>query len=173
MKHGWKKIFRLMIIWGGYELMCQSQYIDDMGTNNSWFNEKLQGSIRKYRFYKRAIVRNLHLVNDSNVTESNPGQIGPGDWVRVRSRNEINKTLNRFRNTRGCTFFPEMYNFCGGKYKVLKEVEHFFDESKHKMLKCSGILLLEECYCSGAVTYLGRCNRNCLLFWQANWLERL
>jgi hypothetical protein len=153
--------------------MCQSQYIEEIGKKNTWFNEKLQYSIRKYRYYKRAIARNLHLVTDGENAQILPDQIQPGDVVRVRSKEGINKTLNRFRNTRGCTFFPEMYRYCGQEYKVLKKVEHFFDEANHKMLKCNGIFLLENSYCQGTVIYVGECNRNCLLFWHVSWLEKV
>ncbi len=154
--------------------MCQLQYIDELGQDNTWVNEKLQYSIRKFRYYKRVIIRNLHPVDNANKTlQLNSDQIHPGEMVRVRSKFEINKALNRFNNTRGCIFLPEMYNHCGKEYRVFKKVDYFFDEYKQKMSKCNGIFLLEGCYCNGTATYLGKCDRNCFLFWQASWLEKV
>jgi len=154
--------------------MCQLQFIDEIGQKNTWFNDKLQYSIRKLRWYKKKILLSLHAVNNaSKISQLNQEQIQPGDRVRVRSKAEIKRTLNRLRKTGGCTFLPEMYNHCGKEYKVFKKVDHFFDESKQDMRKCNNILLLEGSYCSGSTAYLKPCARNCFFFWQTSWLEKI
>ena len=155
-------------------MMCQLQYVDEMGEKNTWLNDKLQYLIRKFRWYKRRISQSLHRVeNTSNISQFNQAQIQPGDTVRVRSRAEIKRTLNRFRKTRGCTFQLGMYEHCGKEYKVLKRVDNFFDEAKQKMCKCNGIFLLEGACCTGATAYLAPCDRNCFFFWQSSWLEKV
>jgi hypothetical protein len=153
--------------------MCKSLDIDEMVYRNTWANDKLQQLIRKFRYCRRVITRNIRPNNEAGITPEDPDLAKPGDRVRVRSREEIKRTMNRLGKTRGCTFLPEMFNHCGKEFKVLKKVEHFFDESTHKMVKCSGILLLEGCYCTGTGTYTGRCDRNCFLFWCDNWLEKI
>ena len=154
--------------------MCQLQYVDEMGEKNTWLNDKVQFSIRKFRWYRKRILQSLHRVeNTSNISQLNQAQIQPGDTVRVRSKPEIKRTLNRFRKTRGCTFQLGMYEHCGKEYKVLKKVSYFFDEAKQKMCKCNDIFLLEGACCTGKTAYLAPCGRNCFFFWQSSWLEKV
>ena len=40
---------------------CQLQLIDEIGEKNNWFNEKLQFSIRKFRFYQRKFISVPHI----------------------------------------------------------------------------------------------------------------
>jgi hypothetical protein len=47
---------------------------------------------------------------------------------------EIAATLNR-QNTQGCSFAPEMAQFCGTTQKVLKPVERFVDERDMRIKK--------------------------------------
>lgn len=154
--------------------MCQLQFIDEIEQKNSWLNDKLQFSIRKFRWYKRIIFRNRYSANSmSKISRVDPDQIRLGDMVRVRSETEIRQTLDGLRKTRGCTFQTEMFNHCGKEYRVFKEVGYFFDESKQKICKCNDIFLLEGSYCNGKTAYLHPCNRNCFYFWQTSWLEKV
>lgn len=154
--------------------MCQLQYIDEIGQKNSWFNDKLQYSIRKLRWYKKTISRNRHRPhNAGTIPYLSPDEIQPGDLVRIRSKAEIEQTLDGLRKTRGCTFQTAMYNHCGKQYRVFKKVNYFFDEAKQKTCKCNGIFLLEGTYCNGKTAYLRPCARNCFYFWQVSWLEKI
>ena len=154
--------------------MCQLQFIDEIGQNNTWLNEKQQYIIRKFRWYKKKILLSLHVKkNVSRISKSNLEQIKKGDLVRVRSKVEVKQTLDRFRKTRGCTFQKEMYTHCGKEYRVFKKVEHFFDETRQEMRKCNDTYLLEGCYCRGSTAYLRQCARNCFFFWQSSWLGKV
>ena len=42
-----------------------------------------------------------------------------GQWVEVRSREEILATLNERSCLDGMPFMPEMLEFCGRRYRVL------------------------------------------------------
>ncbi|MGC8495450.1 MAG: hypothetical protein ACP5SH_27380, partial [Syntrophobacteraceae bacterium] len=55
-------------------------------------------------------------------------QLKPGDVVRVRSRDEIEATLNHWRQLKGCAFMPEMAPWCSTTQRVLKRMERFVDE---------------------------------------------
>jgi hypothetical protein len=93
-----------------------------------------------------------------------------GDLVRVRSLEEIQGTLNRFKELKGCAFLEEMKQYCGSTQRVVKVMERFLDERDYQVKKTRGIVLLEGVYCQGTPVF-GRCDRSCLLFWREEWLE--
>ena len=95
-----------------------------------------------------------------------------GDIVRVRSREEIQSTLDPFNMLKGCTFFHEMFDYCGTDQKVFKVMRNFMDERDYKYKKTRGIILLENNFCSGRSAF-GECDRCCFLFWREEWLEKL
>ena len=95
-----------------------------------------------------------------------------GDWVRVRSREEIEATLNSWRQLRGCAFMREMLPYCGTVQRVLKPMERFVDERDLRAKKSRGIVLLEGVNCGGTAEF-GRCDRNCFVFWREEWLEKI
>jgi hypothetical protein len=95
-----------------------------------------------------------------------------GDLVRVRTREEIDATLDPFKELKGCAFLPEMYQFCGTQQKVLKSMQRFLDERDYKVKKVQGVILLENVICNGTPAF-GPCDRCCFLFWREEWLERV
>lgn len=94
-----------------------------------------------------------------------------GDLVRVRSRKEIDFTLDPFKELKGCAFLPEMYQYCGTQQRVLKSMQRFMDERDYKVKKVRGVILLENIICTGTPTF-GACDRCCFLFWREEWLEK-
>jgi hypothetical protein len=98
--------------------------------------------------------------------------IQTGDWVRVRSREEIQTTLDPFKELRGCAFLPDMYQYCGSTHRVLVRMERFLDERDYKVKKTRGMILLEGVLCYGTPAF-GRCDRRCHLFWREEWLEKI
>jgi hypothetical protein len=101
-----------------------------------------------------------------------PLQLHAGDWVRVRSRAEIDATLDHWRQLRGCTFMPEMAPYCGTTQRVLKPLERFVDERDLRVKMCRAVVLLDGVICQGTADF-GRCDRACALFWRVEWLEKL
>lgn len=95
-----------------------------------------------------------------------------GDPVRVRSREEIQSTLNRWGELKGCGFMTEMWQYCGTEQRVLKTVQRFVDERDYQVKKARGVLLLEGVTCHGTEFY-GPCDRSCFLFWREEWLEKI
>jgi hypothetical protein len=94
-----------------------------------------------------------------------------GDWVRVRSREEILSTLDPFKELKGCAFLPEMYKYCGTQQRVLRAMQYFMDERDYKLKKVRGVILLENVICNGTAAF-GACDRCCFLFWREEWLEK-
>lgn len=102
---------------------------------------------------------------------SPPLNLQPGDIVRVKSKQEIAKTLRKSRN-RGLWFDVEMHRFCGGEFRVAKRVETIVDETSGRMLtmKYPCIVLAGV---SATGEYRGLYPQNELIYWREVWLERL
>jgi hypothetical protein len=98
----------------------------------------------------------------------------PGDVVKIRSKGEIQKTLDNDNRFEGCLFMEEMWQYCDTKQKVLKKVEYILDENKGKFFKVKNVFFLEGLYCSGKLFSLKKeCNRSCLFFWKQEWIEKI
>lgn len=100
------------------------------------------------------------------------GKLKAGDWVRVRSWEEIQPMLDPFKETRGCAFLGGMRQYCNTKQRVFKSMERFLDERDYKVKKTRGVILLENVICEGTPAF-GRCDRSCFLFWREEWLEKI
>lgn len=123
----------------------------------NWVSEILQGGKRE-------------VVSRDRTTTTEP--LEPGDIVRVRSAEEIKATLDRWNQTKRCSFMEEMWEYCGTTHRVLKRVEKFLDERDFLMKKCTGIVLLDGVYCPGTKDF-GDCDRTCFFFWREEWLEKV
>jgi hypothetical protein len=95
-----------------------------------------------------------------------------GELVRVRSKEQIQATLNEEGKLKGCSFLNAMLPYCGTTQRVFKPVVRFVDERNYKIKNARGIVLLEGVMCTGTEFY-GNCDRSCLFFWREEWLERV
>jgi hypothetical protein len=121
---------------------------------------------RLARFAKK---KNSEVLNMTQVTI---GILKPGDMVRVRSHEEIQATLDPWKELKGCAFLEYMGEYCGTSQRVLQSMERFLDERDYKVKKARGIILLEGVICRGTPVF-GRCDRCCYLFWREEWLEKI
>lgn len=96
----------------------------------------------------------------------------PGDMVRVKSKEEIQLTLNRWNQLKGCSFMEEMWPYCDTTQRVLKRVEKFLDERDYLVKRCGGIVILNGLMCQGTKDF-GPCDRSCFFFWREEWLEKI
>lgn len=117
------------------------------------------------------IIANKRTSNELNHPAPSIG-LKAGDWVWVRSEEEIRATLNHWNELYGCAFIDEMVEYCGTKQRIFKLVERFVDERDYKPKKVRGIVLLEGVFCNGTAFY-GKCDRSCLYFWREEWLEKI
>jgi hypothetical protein len=95
-----------------------------------------------------------------------------GDRVQIRSREEIQFTLNYWHELKNCGFMADMWKYCGTTQRVLKPVERFVDERDYRVKRVRGVYLLEGVICQGSSTY-GRCDRACFFFWREEWLKKI
>jgi len=91
--------------------------------------------------------------------------------VRVRSLKEIDATLDLNRRKEGCTFLPEMSEYCGTVQQIRGTLTQFVDERDLRARSAiEGIVLLAGVICRGG-TVSGGCDRSCHLLWRREWLE--
>ena len=57
----------------------------------------------------------------------------PGELVRVKSHEEILRTVTVDGKNRGMSFDAEMVPYCGGTFRVLKRVSQIVDERTGKL----------------------------------------
>ena len=99
----------------------------------------------------------------------------PGEWVQVKSHEEILATVNTRNRNRGLSFDPEMVRYCGGNYRVLARAEQIIDERNGKMVALpNDCIILEGVIC--LAEYSGKrlfCPRSLYPFWREIWLKRV
>jgi hypothetical protein len=95
----------------------------------------------------------------------------PGELVQVRTKREIEQTLNEGFRNRGLWFDSEMVRFCGGEYRVASRVTRLIEERTGKMLHISNpCVILEGVAASAEYQAFGAQNEP--IFWREAWLAR-
>lgn len=94
-----------------------------------------------------------------------------GDRVRIRSRDQIEATLNRHNGNRGLLFDSEDATWCGTTSTVIDRVERFIDDQTGGMIEMkSDCLMLDGVVCRGE--YWRMCPRRLSTYFREIWLER-
>jgi hypothetical protein len=93
-----------------------------------------------------------------------------GDWVQVRSKEEILQTLDGDGRLEGMPFMPEMLGFCGKKLQIHKIAHKTCDYSvyPYRTRRLRRTLHLQT-RCDGAAH--DGCEAGCLLYWKEDWLK--
>jgi copper chaperone CopZ len=170
--------------------MCQVEHITNMDCDGCYNKVReridfilhkplffLSIQFKKFKRNNKTFVKKQNTISSekkiSDATEkSGSFSFKEGDIVRIRSKEEILKTLDVNNRLKGCLFMDEMWQYCGTEHKILKKVNNFYDEANFRMCKTRNTVLLEGIYCSGQFQrYNQKCDRTCLLFWKEDWLE--
>jgi hypothetical protein len=94
-----------------------------------------------------------------------------GDWVEVRSADEILATLDEKGRLEHLPFMPEMFQYCGRKLRVFKRADKTCDNIVGwSIRRMRNSVHLETSRCDG--TGHGGCEAGCLIFWKEAWLKR-
>lgn len=93
-----------------------------------------------------------------------------GEWVEVKSKEEILATLDQRGDVNGLPFMPEMLRYCGQRLRVAKSAHKTCDTiNKTGGRRMQGAVHLENVRCNGAAH--GGCQAACLIFWKDEWLR--
>ena len=92
-----------------------------------------------------------------------------GDWVEVRSKDEILSTLDRDGRLDGMPFMPEMFAFCGKRFQVYKRAHKTCDTVFPVRGRRVDRSIHLDTRCDGSAH--GGCQAGCLLFWKDAWVK--
>ena len=90
-----------------------------------------------------------------------------GEWVEVRSREEILQTLDGNGQLDGMPFMPEMFQYCGSRFQVHKSAHKTCDPDLFTRRIHQAVHL--QTRCDGQAH--GGCEAGCLLYWKDAWLK--
>jgi len=94
-----------------------------------------------------------------------------GELVEVRSREEILRTLDQRGQLEGMPFMPQMFQFCGRRFRVFKRAHKTCDTVFPTRSRRMANAVHLETRCDGQA--YGGCQAGCLLFWKEAWLKRV
>jgi hypothetical protein len=168
------------------ELLAASQLLRTFDPR-PYVHEYTSGNVPLPRFLKVAaraavqepmrkfgLLKEPRLRGNSTAPKEPPLNLQPGEWVQVKSKEEILATLNPKGMTRGLWFDVEMAPYCGGTYKVKKRVTRIIDDRTSQLISFnSDCIMLEDVVCSGDLS-LRRwfCPRAIYPYWREAWLRR-
>jgi hypothetical protein len=123
----------------------------------------------------REIEHQCGPISKTGKTPTGDLQLSPGDWVRVRSRDEILSTLNVLGRNRGMHFDPEMVKYCAGSYKVRALVTKIIHEPTGRMMVMQNpCVMLEGVVCKSEYSNKRlMCPRAITPYWRPIWLQKL
>jgi hypothetical protein len=162
------------------------QYVQDIRSGNAGFGAVLKallvGVFNRYQYVtskrlpKWLLIRGGlawgFLKGTEGKTPTGRTDLRPGELVRIKSKEEIMKTLNTDLLNRGLGFDAEMARFCGKTARVLRRIDTIVDEKTGKMLHMkSPCIVLEGVVCEGV--YSANCPRAITAYWREIWLERV
>lgn len=115
------------------------------------------------------------LIPAGERTPSETLNLGRGEWVEVRSHDEIRATTTTDNFNRGMLYGPEMAEYCGQRLRVARRVERLIDERTGRMLAMRlPCIVLEGAVCASDYSR-GRlfCPRAIQPYFREIWLRRV
>src|SRR5258706_11513148 len=151
------------------------QYLSPLWSGNVTLVEFLRGtSIDLFNAFQRFHGGNEYPYWMGSTLEKTPESslgLRPGEWVRVRTKDEILQTLDRRNRNRGLWFDREMLRYCGRRFRVLRRVDRLIEEKSGRLVQVK-----TPCLILGGVTARGEFYRfnpqNDYILWREIWLER-
>ncbi len=111
-------------------------------------------------------------MNTPNLMRDGKPDIRVGDWAEVRSRGDILATLDKNGCLDNLPFMPEMFAYCGRRFRVYKSAHKTCDTvNDSKGLRMKDAVHLDGVRCDGQSH--GGCEASCLIFWKTAWLRKL
>lgn len=127
--------------------------------------------------YRTALTRFLK-AKEIGLLNGTPGKkqkgdlnLARGEWIDIKSPEEIEATLDAGSKNCGLAFVPSMSEYIGGRYQVDFPVNKIILEQTGKMISLSNTVVLKNVNCRGAC--VKNCPRNSNLYWRESWLRRV
>jgi len=101
-------------------------------------------------------------------TESLSLGLQPGELVEVKSRKEIEATLDTAGKNKGLLFTPPMLQYCGKRFYVANRLNKMIQDESGRMIHLKDTVVLDGVTCQA-----WGCQRSNLQFWREIWLKRV
>ena len=160
--------------------LVSARLVADAGPNNSGGSLQLASGTDKIVDRAKTAVGNLlakypHVQGELRKTPSIVLNLRPGEFVQVKTKEEILATLDIHNKNRGLSFDVEMVPYRGKTYRVLRRVEKIIDEKTGRMLKLpNNCVILDGVFCRGCFSENRLfCPRSIYPYWHEIWLRRV
>ncbi|HYM74934.1 MAG TPA: hypothetical protein VE377_03060 [Candidatus Dormibacteraeota bacterium] len=141
-----------------------------LGPAMRWFYNKF------YPFWGGSpFPRNPGVIPQGAPTPSETLNLQPGELVRVKSQEEILRTVDNSNRNRGMYWDAELVPYCGGTYRVLRRVTRLIDEKTAKMVELKNpCIILDTVVCQARFSSCRMlCPKSMYPYWREIWLERV
>jgi hypothetical protein len=137
----------------------------------SHFRLSWRGKSKAWMHSAKSTIRQLYAGSEIDKMTMGTRNLRVGDWVEVRSKDDILKTLDHKGQLNGMPFMPEMFAFCGKTFRVYKRAhktcDTVFPVRGRRVYRAVHL----ETRCDGGSH--GGCQAGCLIFWKEEWLKRV
>ena len=162
------------------------QYVQDVRTGNASVRKVARGIAigafnRVQDLTRRALPERFRIRGGRRypfihgTADRSPAEkldLQPGEWVRIKSLEQISATLRPDNHNRGLSFDVEMLKYCGRTARVLRRVDHIIDEGSGQMIDMkTPCIVLADVACTS--DYHRSCPRGIYSYWREIWLERV
>jgi len=162
------------------------QYVDDVHYGNAPWGRVLKGILIEIFNKAQALSRRVlpsplrfkggvkypFIVGTAREMPVATLGLEPGEWVRVKSAEEIGRTLDKDYRNRGLYFDREMLKYCGRTAQVLRRVDRIIEETSGRMITMkTPCVILTDAVCTA--DFHRSCPRAIYAYWREIWLERV
>src|ERR1019366_5423521 len=91
------------------------------------------------------------------------------DWVQVRTKEEILRSLDKRGQLEGLPFMPQMFQYCGQRFRIFKRAHKTCDTVNPVAGRRVPNAIHLDLRCDGKTH--GGCQAACLIFWKEAWLK--
>jgi hypothetical protein len=150
------------------------QYVRELVSGDSTVGQVFaEVALLTYNKAARFVGRGVYGATFGTQTKAPTCQLHlqPGEIVEVKSRAEIEATLDREGRHRGLLFNSEMAKFCGTRQRVERRAEQIVLEWSGETRSLKDTVTLTGVTCQGLA--FRRCPRNCYHLWREIWLRRV
>jgi hypothetical protein len=141
-----------------------------VGPAMRWFYDKFRWMWRGSMF-----PRKPGTIAAGKSTPTLALNLQPGELVRVKSHEEILKTVTEDNLNRGMYWDAELVPYCGGTYRVRSRVTRLINERTGKLVEMKNpCIVLDSVVCQARYSpHRMFCPRAMFPYWREIWLERV
>jgi len=121
------------------------------------------------------VPRKAGLIQEGLPTPTVSLNLQPGELERIKSQEEILRTVDTSNKNRGMYWDAELVPYCGKTYKVRSRVTRLIGERTRKMVVMKNpCIILDSVVCQARYSSCRMfCPKEMFPYWREAWLERV